>query len=175
MQLSNSGLRTRKWDCINGAVAARQQQGAALILSLIILLVLSVIGLSSMNTSMLQERMSANAQNAQQAFFAAEAAGQDYSRKLEPMNSTADEWKHVLTVMDDGIREATTPVGYTKLGSAKEATAELRYLGEARAEGFSLGEDIETFRHRYEIIGNATITGTGAQSTVIRGVTVVFY
>lgn len=176
MQLKNSELKTCKRAGTQGYMAGKQQQGAALIISLVILLVISVIGLASMNTSILQERMSANSQNARQAFFAAEAAGQDLSRKLEPMNSASTEWKHALTVLDAGVREPTAPSSYTDLGSDKVASAELRYLGEATlVEGHSFGEDIETFRHRYEIIGNATVTGTGAESSVVSGVSVVFY
>ncbi len=176
MQLNNSEHRARKRDGVNSAAAGKQQKGAALILSLIILLVISVIGLASMNTSILQERMSANAQNARQAFLAAEAAGQDLSRRLEPMNSGSAEWSHALDVLDAGIREATTPEPYIGVGTDKVASAELRYLGEVTlVEGHSFGEDIETFRQRYEIIGRATVTGTGAESTVIRGVSVVFY
>jgi type IV pilus assembly protein PilX len=42
-------------------------------------------------------------------------------------------------------------------------------------EGHSFGEDIETFRHRFEIIGDAEITGSGATGRVVRGVSVVFF
>lgn len=49
------------------------QQGIALFLALIILLVLTLLGLSSSNTSTLQERMVANSVEAQLAFQRAEA------------------------------------------------------------------------------------------------------
>ena len=61
-------------------------------------------------------------------------------------------------------------------GTGKKATSEIRYLGEANLiEGHSFGEDIETFRHRFEIIGDAEITGSGATGRVVRGVSVVFF
>ena len=92
------------------------------------------------------------------------------------MDSSSTEWKLALDVLDAGIRVATTPLGYSGVGADKVATAELQYLGEANLiEGHSLGEDIETFRQRYEIIGDASVTGTAARSQVIRGVSVVFY
>lgn len=176
MQLNSSDFKFRKSMSESCVLSGGRQQGAALIISLVILLVISVIGLASMNASILQERMSANSHNARQAFFAAEAAGQDLSRKLEPMNSASTEWQHALTVLDTGVREVTTPISFTGLGSDKVASAELRYLGEATlVEGHSFGEDMETFRQRYEIIGNATVTGTGADSTVVRGISVIFY
>lgn len=176
MQLVNSEMKPRFVHFSDSPRMGKGQRGAALIISLVILLVITVIGLTSMKTSILQERMSANAQNARQAFFAAEAAGQDLFRKLEPMDTSSTEWKLALDALDAGIRVATKPQTYSGAGSGKAATAELRYLGEANlVEGHSFGEDIETFRQRYEIIGDASVTGTGARSQVIRGVRVVFY
>lgn len=176
MQLINKEMKPGIVRFSNAPRMGTGQQGAALIISLVVLLVITVIGLTSMKTSILQERMSANAQNARQAFLAAEAASQDLYRKLEPMNSSSTEWQRALGALDKGIRVATTPVTYGGAGSGKAATAELRYLGEANlVEGHSFGEDIETFRQRYELIGDATVTGTGADSRVIRGVSVVFY
>lgn len=52
---------------------ARAQRGAALVTSLVILLVLTVLGLAAMRTSSLEERMAGNAQDALYAFQAAES------------------------------------------------------------------------------------------------------
>ena len=63
----------------------KQQQGSALIVSLSILLVLTVLGISSMSTTALQERMSGNARDSEVAFEAAEAglrAGETYINTL---------------------------------------------------------------------------------------------
>jgi len=51
-----------------------QQRGGALITALSILLVMTVLGISAMSTSALQERMAGNARDAEVAFEAAEAA-----------------------------------------------------------------------------------------------------
>jgi len=51
-----------------------RQRGGALITALSILLVLTVLGVSAMSTSALQERMAGNARDAEIAFEAAEAA-----------------------------------------------------------------------------------------------------
>ena len=53
------------------------QTGAALVVSLIILLVMTVIGVSAMKTTVLEEKMAANARQRQIAFQAAEAALRD--------------------------------------------------------------------------------------------------
>lgn len=49
-----------------------QQQGAVLIMSLILLFVLTLIGVSSMNTTVLEEKMAGNTRNRHFAFTAAE-------------------------------------------------------------------------------------------------------
>lgn len=57
-----------------------KQQGSVLILSLMILLVLTIIGVSSMSSSSLQEKMSGNFRDRELAFQAAEAALADGER-----------------------------------------------------------------------------------------------
>jgi len=52
----------------------KQQNGAVLAISLILLLVVTIIGTTSMQTSTLQERMAGNTNNDNTAFQAAEAA-----------------------------------------------------------------------------------------------------
>lgn len=69
-----------------------KQKGAALIISLIFLLVLSIIAVSSMQGTTLQEKMSGNLKDSYSAFNAAEAAlleGEDQSAILYK-NSTLD-------------------------------------------------------------------------------------
>ena len=63
----------------------KKQRGVVLIMSLVILMVLSLLGVSSMRTSGLQERMSGNARDNQVAFQAAEIAlraGEDYLKSI---------------------------------------------------------------------------------------------
>ncbi|MCC5869833.1 MAG: pilus assembly protein [Gammaproteobacteria bacterium] len=52
----------------------RQQRGMALVISLILLLLMSLIGLTAMQSSTLQERMAGNTRDRHLAFEAAEAA-----------------------------------------------------------------------------------------------------
>lgn len=51
----------------------KKQQGAALIVSLIFLLIMSMIAVTSLNTSKLEEKMAVNAQNTMRTFNAAES------------------------------------------------------------------------------------------------------
>ena len=52
----------------------RKQSGAVLVLSLLMLFVLTLIGVSSINTTTMEEKMSGNSRNQQLAFHAAEIA-----------------------------------------------------------------------------------------------------
>jgi type IV pilus assembly protein PilX len=60
----------------------RQQRGATLVTSLLLLLVLTVIGVSAMQMSRLQERMAGNARDVGVSFQAAESALKDAEAKL---------------------------------------------------------------------------------------------
>lgn len=64
---------------------ARSQRGAALVTSLLLLLVLTIIGITSMQMSRMQERMTGNTRDINTAFQGAEAAvraGESYVRGL---------------------------------------------------------------------------------------------
>jgi len=68
----------------------KNQRGVVLILALTILMVLTLVGVSAMKTSSLQERMSGNSRDYQVAFEAAEIAlraGEDY---IKTISTTAD-------------------------------------------------------------------------------------
>ena len=68
----------------------KHQRGVVLIVSLTILMVLTLIGVSAMKTSSLQERMSGNSRDYQTAFEAAELAlraGEDY---IKTISTTTD-------------------------------------------------------------------------------------
>jgi Tfp pilus assembly protein PilX len=54
--------------------SAKRQQGAVLLISLLVLLVLTLIGLSSLDGSMMEEKMASNAQTATNTFQEAESA-----------------------------------------------------------------------------------------------------
>jgi len=68
----------------------RKESGAALLISLILLLVLTFLGISSMQTTTLEERMTANQKDYYLAFEAAEFALQAAEDDLGILISTAD-------------------------------------------------------------------------------------
>lgn len=58
----------------NGAPLSRAQHGAVLIIMLLLLLVMTILGVSAMSGSTLEQRMAGNSRDRQLAFNAAEAA-----------------------------------------------------------------------------------------------------
>lgn len=54
-----------------------RERGAALIVALVLLVIMTILGMTSMNMSILQEKMSGNVRNMQMAFDAAEGALRD--------------------------------------------------------------------------------------------------
>lgn len=77
-----------------------KQQGAVLITSLVLLLVLSMLGVGGINLALLQERMAGNTELAYQAFQAAEAAlrdaEQDIADNLLPSTIFYTDCRHGL-------------------------------------------------------------------------------
>jgi Tfp pilus assembly protein PilX len=63
-----------------------QQRGVVLVVSLLILLVLTLLGISSLDSSVMEEKMASNAQTANSTFQAAESAIRKtfYIERLDP-------------------------------------------------------------------------------------------
>ena len=71
--------------------AMSKQKGAVLIISLVLLLVMTLLGLSSMQSTSLEERMAGNERHANVAFQAAEAALRAGEGWLNGQNSAPDD------------------------------------------------------------------------------------
>lgn len=74
---------------VSGFAYPRQQQGIALFMSLVILLILTVLGVSSVQTTRMQELMTRNAHDINIAFLAAESAMEDAEALIEGTASIA--------------------------------------------------------------------------------------
>lgn len=68
----------------------KRQQGIVLMMSLVMLLLLTLLGVSSIQTTSLQHRMARNATDANMAFQAAESALRDAEDYLETINALTD-------------------------------------------------------------------------------------
>jgi type IV pilus assembly protein PilX len=157
------------------------QSGAALVVSLLILLVMTLIGISSMQTTTMQEKMSSNLREHEQAFEAAESAlraAEQYiennvsltatfdsngSDGLYDTDGVQDRWRNLLWDGSDS-REDTSHNG--TYDAAANPRYIIEYYGSAQTEvdkynlsGYGSGAgggDLELFR--------ITARGTGANS-----------
>lgn len=68
----------------------RTQRGVALFMSLVMLLIITVLGLSSVQTTTLQERMARNSRDVNLAFQSAESAIKDAEEFVETFNNLDD-------------------------------------------------------------------------------------
>jgi type IV pilus assembly protein PilX len=73
---------------MNRESVARRQQGAVLVISLIILLVLTVLGIAAMQSTTMEEKMAGNARNRDLAFQSAEAALREGEAYIENLTTT---------------------------------------------------------------------------------------
>lgn len=76
------------------------QQGAALVIALIFLLILTIIGVTSMQSTTLEEKMAGNVRDRELGFQAAEAALRDGEEFLQ--QTTLPVFAGEITVDDDG-------------------------------------------------------------------------
>ncbi len=87
--------------------AARDQQGVALIVVLILLIVMSILGIVIMRSSAMQERMSANLRDRSLGFQAAEGA----LRFAQDQVLGAGNWDTQIPTPDDCANDGICPTG----------------------------------------------------------------
>lgn len=146
------------------------QRGAALILSLIVLLVMTLIGVAGMNSSIMQERMAVNAQNMNRAFQAAESSVSMLNNELGADN---------LAMLRESMQDANDMSSLTEVTNFDAANKvngsyQARFLGEVVVtSGSSMNSDessIDLKGFRYELMGHGVMTDTGAEARVFKGI-----
>jgi type IV pilus assembly protein PilX len=104
----------------------KSQSGVVLVVSLIMLLLLTLIGLSAMQSTGLEERMAGNMRDRNLAFQAAEAGLRDAEQYLEsgagpfnPLNLSAGPFKNtVAPLCVSGLCPVTNPTQWSVLSDA---------------------------------------------------------
>ena len=134
----------------------KKQNGAALMVAMVMIFMLTVMGLKAMRSSNLDRRMTANAIQSSITFQAAESATE--------------------LVLNDPANMNAALKGKVKMSPELSAAPELligvdfEYVGDGTASGYSLGTNSGGFiALRYEALGTATINTTNAESNVLQG------
>ena len=137
--------------------ARRRQQGVSLLVVLILLVVMSVLGIAVLRSSAMQERMSANMVDRNEAMQAAEA-GLQAAHRAVIRGTFGNMWQDVttfstlrggLTCLGNGVCDRSSPLGdetttwqtapdkptaWTTLASGARYGFTVEYLGVAKAE-----------------------------------------
>jgi type IV pilus assembly protein PilX len=110
-----------------------RQQGTALVIALVMLLVITVAGVTSMRSSALQERMSGNTRDREVAFQAAEGAlraGESYLNGFTSTPSPAVDYFHGDGDGPDPIEADCTDQGFHQVTVHDEADGDACYFVE---------------------------------------------
>lgn len=167
---------------LSSSPQAHAQQGSALFVSLVFLLVLTFLGMASMNDTIMQTKMSAAMQDSNVGFQTAEVAAREAEAFVENLTSTASfgTVSHLFTsdsVPSDLFSSATwTDANSFEAGSTLTGVNAPRYfielLGEIEDGDSATSLVVDTYTHES---GTGTIFGfrivarsTGATGTTRR-------
>ena len=134
---------------------ANAQRGAALFVSLIMIFMLSIMGISAMRSASFERRMATNAVQSATTLQAAESATEQMLNDTAVLRRAA---QNRLAVQEVDV----TPV---QAGKGIETDAEIVYIGDGPAFGFS--SDFMTLRMVAQ--GEADIAGARTRSIVRQG------
>lgn len=137
-----------------------RQHGFVLVMALVLMAVLTLIGVSSMNSSSMELRAVANAKNHQIAFNAVQSVI-EYAVSAEG-----------AAVIDYQISDKTTPqlVTYTALADVSGLEVSVEYSGCAVGVGSSLEEGKGFSFNHFDILGNGANKAGTATSTQAQGI-----
>lgn len=133
------------------------QRGSALMVSMIMIFVMSLLGVSMMRSSTLGGRMVGNAFEKELTFQAADSATDfivDDKTNLEVVICKADA--------------TTTDVDTLEAGTKLETEVDVSYGGQGIVLGYSLDKGIAMMR--FTATGRSTLVGSGTTSSVSQGV-----
>lgn len=147
---------------LNTSAHFHRQDGAILVVSLLILLVLTLIGVSGLNTSVMEEKMAGNSQKLTETFQTAESAIKATYFDYENSPATLVKLSQSTTASDRQFTYA--------LGGHATTTAEATFVAEVMPINTSLREDIAAFG--IEVSGTGAIANTNIASTTTQGYTV---
>lgn len=146
-----------------------KEQGAVLVVSLIVLLVVTLLGIGGLETAVFQERMAANAQNKNQSF-------QDTASLLEDILRDEAIVHKSTTVLHDamvrGVGEPGSAVSYDGATDPVSAEYVVTYMGESglfAREGKEVSSKVDIPQRRFELRMSTERESTQSGATHIQG------
>jgi len=136
-----------------------RQRGAVLVIGLLILLVMTLIGVTAMSTATMQESMSVNGMNANIAFQAAESAVRAATSGI----TTAQ------TAMSSTGAVAGPTVTYGTGSLTAVGNSQVTYVGISLATGWSLGKETGGKAHQFTVSSTSTVAAANARTATNQG------
>jgi type IV pilus assembly protein PilX len=145
------------------------QKGATLVVGLLILLLATLVSVSAMTDSNLQEKMAANAQNTNRAFQAAESAIESNLTSIEAGS---------LTVLTQAINvylngSGTLPTSTVSLADSDiSANVQFEVVGLNHPPGQTLNAEEGTNNltsYTFQMTSEVTLSGSSAETTAVQG------
>lgn len=159
MSLIERNIDTRRAPFVR-PLASHRERGTALILSLIILMILTILGITAISTSSLEEKMSGNVQEGTRAFEVAESALQS------ALTNTA-------LYQQTGSPTASYPID--AIGAphrvARVTSTFSQTTAPPRGSGFDANKyDAYHFRQQSDVSPSVDSANTGLNTTINRGI-----
>jgi len=152
-------------------VLVKRQQGAVLLVGLLILLLATMISVSALNNSNLQEKMASNAQNLNRAYQSAQGAIDHQVAAIQA--GTTSMLSDAIVQAQSGSPTWPTTT-FTLTGDSSVTTSlTIKYRGTTIATGGSLpsGEDTTQLPTTiFELDSTATMNSTNAASHLVQGI-----
>ncbi len=134
------------------------QKGAALLVSLVFLIVLTMLGITSMRGANMEEKMAANTMFQNMSFQASESAV-DYM--LDSISTLTQ------SINNPDIATYTIPMAPNGQSTAATSSAQVRYLNQSTAEGYSVDKFMN---YQFEIVGTGEVVSANSTSVTSQGV-----
>lgn len=144
-------------------INAPKEQGAALLVSMVMIFLLALMGVSSMRSASLERQMVGNAVQARDVFQAAESSNEHALNSSQNLTDVFN-YSNKYLVIDTDVR--------SDIGLQSQVT--LRYVGEGNATGASLNamQGANSFDAlRFVAEGVATVDAIGASRRIDQGAT----
>lgn len=145
----------------------RSQHGMALVFALIVLLILTILGVSSLHTASLEQLMSGNVQELTRAFEAADSGLSRAINDMQTNTSTVDPTKFVTITYTYTL--PSTIVGENSTAKATVETPKLIQIGPAPRSSAPTGSNVCAAYYDQKVTG--TTNNSLAQENLHQGLT----
>ncbi len=140
------------------------QQGAALMVSMVLIFMLTILGISAMRDSTLEGQLASNSVQKEVTFQSAESATDVILAIEDPINDQAVEAVICKEKMEFTMNDLSVP-------GAQETTVNIEYGGQSLPTGWSLGGPIGG--RRFVVSGESSLPGASTGTRISQGVVAI--